>query len=200
MSGLPARVAGLLRGFGARGDAGAPWDCQSQLVPVRSRIARLDAACPPDLVHEVHLEVLSVFGRSIGADFHPWPPIEPPTEGLISVAGRFDERPGERDFGLLLQPEEIDDGRLVRVAWLIDLYLPKSWRRRGAGTALMEVLLELWERIGVGAVRTTATAEGRLAYLSWGFSEMSNGGTEDGLTEMRLKLPLLIARPTPNTR
>lgn len=183
------RVTGFFRRAETPGGEAERWDGDSCIAPVRSHIARLDAACSPDLVREIHLELLEAFGRSIGSGFHPQPPVEPPSETLISVAGRFDERPGEHDFGLWLQPEETDDGRLVRVAWLIDLYLPERWRRRGAGTALMGVLLELWEATGFGVVRTTATTEGRPAYLSWGFSEVADQRVDDGLTEMRLVLP-----------
>lgn len=165
------------------------WDGKSHLASVRPRIARLGAASSPSIVREIHLELLVAFGRSIGFGFHPRPPVEAPSETLISVSGRFDERPGQPDFRLWLQPEETDDGRLVRVAWLIDLYLPEIWRRRGAGSALMGGLLELWEATGVGVVRTTATAEGRPAYLSWGFSETADRGADVGLTEMCLKLP-----------
>jgi hypothetical protein len=53
----------------------------------------------------------------------------------------------------------------------------------------LEALLELWERVGVGAARATATAEGHPAYLSWGFSEVGGRRFDDGLTEMRLELP-----------
>jgi hypothetical protein len=53
----------------------------------------------------------------------------------------------------------------------------------------MGLLLDLWEQVGVDAARATATAEGRAAYLSWGFSEVADHGADDGLTEMRLVLP-----------
>jgi hypothetical protein len=53
----------------------------------------------------------------------------------------------------------------------------------------MGALVELWEATGVGAARTTATAEGRTAYLSWGFSAVTDQGGDNGLTEMRLELP-----------
>lgn len=170
---------------------------ETHLATVRARIARLDATCPPDLVRETHLELLGAFGESIGFGFHPWASVEPPSEDLITVAGRFEEVPGEPDFRLWLQPEEVDDGRVVRVAWLIDLFLPERWRRRGAGTALMAGLVELWERVGVDAARATATAEARPAYLSWGFSEVGGRGFGGGLSEMRLELPR--TRPTAGT-
>lgn len=157
--------------------------------PVRSSISRLSAESPPGLIREVHLELLEAFGISIGFGFREQTPLEPPSDDLIIVFGRFDPRAREREFGLQLFTEKLDDGRVGRVAWLIDLYLPERWRGRGAGTALMGGLLELWETTGVGVVQTTATAEGRPAYLSWGFSEVADRGADDGLTEMRLKLP-----------
>ena len=181
-----SKLFGVLR----RSAGPAPrWDGESHLAPIRSRIGRLDLTCPPDVMREAHLELLEAFGRSIGSGFHPRQSAERPSEDLISVFGRFEKRADDAQFGLWLQPEEGDHGGVARIAWLVDLYLPERWRGRGAGTALMGALIELWEKVGVDAVRTTATAEGHPAYLSWGFSEVGDQGLDDALTEMRLELP-----------
>lgn len=166
-----------------------PWNGDAYLAPVRSRIGQLRAASPPDLVREIHVELLQAFGESIGVGFHPQPALESRTEDLITVFGRFDSRAGQRDFGLRLQFEETDDGRFIRVAWLIDLYIPERWRHRGAGTALMGALLEFWERIDVDEVRATAAGDGQAAFPSWGFEPAASEEPDRGLVPLRLELP-----------
>lgn len=180
-------ISFLRRAQPGRRDAG-PWDGDARLVPVRARIARLQAAPSPDLIHEIHLELLQAFGESIGLGFHPQPALESPAEDLIAVFGRFDRRAAQRDFGLQLHSEETDDGRLIRIAWLIDLYLPEGWRRRGAGTALIVTLLELWEQIDVDEVRATTAGDGQSAFPSWGFEPDPARGPSHGLVPVRLKL------------
>lgn len=159
------------------------------LSAVRSRISQLDAGSPPALIREVHLELLRDLGRSIGFGFHEQIPFEPPTDDLIIVQGRFNRRAHGREFGLHLVTEELEDGHLGRVAWLIDPYLPERCRRQGVGTALMEALLDLWERVGVAEARATTVGDGQSALPSWGFVADPRRPPEGGLLPVRLRLP-----------
>jgi len=104
------------------------------------------------------------------------------------VLGRFDRHAPQREFGLQLGTETFDGGRLGRVAWVIDLYLPKKCRRKGAGTRLIESLLELWEQAGVGAARATTTEVGFVAFTSWGFAQVRDD-LGHGLQSVKLLLP-----------
>lgn len=142
----------------------------------------------PELIRDTHLFLLESFGTSIGFDFYPQPLLEPSSRKRITVFGRFDRRAPQREFGLQLSLEEIEDGRLGRVAWVTDLYLPERRRRQGAGTRLMDSLLELWEGVGVSAARATTTDEGFAAFTSWGF-ERVRSDLEDSLWPVRLQLP-----------
>lgn len=117
------------------------------------------------------------------------PPLDPPSEDLIIVQGRFDRRTREREFGLHLFVEMQDDARPGLIAWVIDLSLPERCRRQGAGTVLMAALLELWQRIGVLEVRATTAGDGQLAFPSWGFEADPHGGPNHGLLPVRLALP-----------
>jgi GNAT superfamily N-acetyltransferase len=159
------------------------------LAAVRSRISQLDAESPPALICEVHLELLKALGRSIGFGFHEQIPLERPTDDLIIVQGRFNRRAHGREFGLHLVTEELEDRDLGRVAWLIELYLPERCRRQGVGTALMEALLQLWERIGVAEARATTVGDGQSAFLSWGFTADPRHPPEGGLLPVCLRLP-----------
>jgi len=159
------------------------------LAAVRSRISQLDAESAPAVIREVHLELLRALGRSIGFGFHEQIPLEPPTDDLIIVQGRFNRRAHGREFGLHLVTEEFEDGHLGRVAWLIELYLPERCRRQGVGTALMEALLQLWERIGVAEARATTVGDGQWAFPSWGFADDPRRLPEDGLVSVRLRRP-----------
>src|SRR4029077_6324987 len=103
--------------------------------------------------------------------------------------GRFDRRAHGREFGLHLVTEELEDRHLGRVAWLIELYLPERRRRQGVGTALMEALLDLWERVGVAEARATTVGDGQSAFPSWGFTADPRHPPEDGLLPLRLPLP-----------
>jgi GNAT superfamily N-acetyltransferase len=141
------------------------------------------------LIREVHLELLGAFGRSIGLGFHEQMPLEPPTDDLIIVQGRFNQRARGREFSLHLVTEELEDGHPGRVAWLIELYLPERCRHQGMGTALMETLLQLWERVGVAEARATTVGDGQLAFPSWGFAADPRHPPEDGLLPVRLQLP-----------
>jgi GNAT superfamily N-acetyltransferase len=161
----------------------------ADLVAVRSTISRLDTESDPDSIREVHLDLLDAFGRTIGFGFHEQPPSAPASEGLIVVFGRFDPRAREREFGLQLFTERSEDGRPVRVAWVIELYLPEGCRRQGAGTALMETLLELWERIGVAEARATTVGDGQLAFPSWGFEPDPRHPRDHSLLPLHLPLP-----------
>lgn len=106
----------------------------------------------------------------------------------MMVLGRFDRHAPQREFGLQLGTEKLDNGRPGRVAWVIDLYLPKKCRRKGAGTRLIESLLELWEQAGVAAARATTTEVGFKAFTSWGFARIQ-GGLKDQLQPVHLLLP-----------
>jgi GNAT superfamily N-acetyltransferase len=165
------------------------WSGEGELAPAIARIGELHAGSPPDLVYAIHIELLEAFGRSVGFGFYPQPPLEPPSESLISVRGRFDRRAYEREFGAQLFAENSEDGGLARMAWVIELYLPERCRRRGAGTGLMEALLRLWEQVGVDEVRVTTVGDGQYAFPSWGFESDPEGGPEDGLMPLRLVLP-----------
>jgi GNAT superfamily N-acetyltransferase len=159
------------------------------LAAVHSRISQLHAESPPALIREVHLELLRALGRSIGFSFHEQMPLEQPTDDLIIVQGRFNRRAHGREFGLHLVTEELEDGHLGRVAWMIELYLPVRCRRQGVGTALMEALLQLWERVGVGEARATTVGDGQSAFPSWGFAADPRHPSEDGLLSVRQRLP-----------
>jgi GNAT superfamily N-acetyltransferase len=104
------------------------------------------------------------------------------------VLGRFDRHAPQREFSLQLGMEKLDSGRLGRVAWVIDLYLPKKSRRKGAGTRLVESLLELWEQAGVVAARAITTEVGFAAFTSWGFAPVEDD-QEDQLQPVNLLLP-----------
>ena len=183
---MPKRrlTIGRIRGGPARHRSG-----DGDLAAVRSRISQLDPESPPALIREVHLELLRAFGRSIGFGFHEQIPLEPPTDDLIIVQGRFNRRAHGREFGLHLVTEEFEDGHLGRVAWLIELYLPERCRRQSVGTALMEALLQLWERIGVAEARATTVGDGQSAFPSWGFAADPRHPPEGGLLPVRLRLP-----------
>jgi len=140
----------------------------------------------PELIREAHLFLLDRIGRNMGLAFHPQPSLEPPTDERIMVLGRFDTRARQREFGLELGVEE---ARHVRVAWLIDLYIPESRRNQGFGTRLMRDLVNLWVEAGVSEARLTATADGLGAYECWGFvADDSRDRLEVDLHSMRLKL------------
>jgi GNAT superfamily N-acetyltransferase len=143
----------------------------------------------PREIYEVHLKVLGAVGRSIGFGFHEQVPYEPPDENLINVFGRFDRRAEKREFGLQLFTEAREGGSPGVVAWVIELYLPERCRRQGAGTILMETLLELWERIGVAEARATTVGDGQSAFPSWGFEPDPRPGRDHGLLPVRLWLP-----------
>jgi GNAT superfamily N-acetyltransferase len=153
-------------------------------LPEPLRPVTVDA--DPDLIRDVHLFLLDRVGRSMGLAFHPQPCLEPPTYERIVVFGRFDRRAAQREFGLEIG---VDSRRDARVAWLIDLYIPETRRNQGFGTKLMADLIELWSRIGVTEARLTATADGLLAYESWGFTADDSRDEPDvGLRPMRLQL------------
>jgi len=141
------------------------------------------------VIRDAHLELLKSLGRSIGFGFHEQMPLEPPTDDLIIVQGRFNRRAHRREFGLHLVTEELEDGHLGRVAWLIELYLPERCRGQGVGTALMEALLQLWERVGVAEARATTVGDGQWAFPSWGFAADPRHPREGGLLPVRLRLP-----------
>lgn len=101
--------------------------------------------------------------------------------------GRFDRHAPQREFGLQLGTEKLDNGHLGRVAWVIDLYLPKKCRRKGAGTRLMNSLVELWAQAGVAAARATTTEVGFAAFTSWGFAQVQDD-PEDELKSVHLFL------------
>lgn len=159
------------------------------LAAVRSRLSQLDSERPPAVIREVHLELLKALGRSIGFGFHEQMPLEPPTDDLIIVQGRFNRRAHDREFGLHLVTEELEDGHLGRIAWLNELYLPERCRRQGVGTALMETLLQLWERVGVAEARATTVGDGQSAFPSWGFTADPRHPPEGGLLPVCLRLP-----------
>ena len=153
-------------------------------LPEPSRPVNLEA--DPELIREAHLFVLDRLGRALGLAFHPQPCLEPPTYERIVVFGRFDPRARQREFGLEIG---VESGRHVRVAWLIDLYIPERRRSQGFGTRLMKELVELWDQIGVAEARLTATAEGLPAYESWGFTADDSRERPDvGLQPVSLKL------------
>jgi len=144
------------------------------------------ADADPQLIRDAHLFLLDRIGCSMGLAFHPQPLLEPPTYERIVVLGRFDPGARQREFGLELGVEE---ARHVRIARLIDLYLPESHRGQRFGTRLMRDLVDLWGRVGVSEIRLTATADGLPAYESWGFvADHSHDRPDFGLHPMRLKL------------
>jgi GNAT superfamily N-acetyltransferase len=108
------------------------------------------------------------------------------------VLGRFDRHAPQREFGLQLGTEKLDSGRLGRVAWVIDLYLPQKSRRKGAGTRLVKSLLELWEQAGVVAARAITTDVGFAAFTSWGFAPV-----EDDQEDQLQPVNLLLSRTGP---
>jgi hypothetical protein len=169
----------------------------ANLAAVRSAISRLDPESDPVLIREVHLDLLKVFGRTIGFGFHEHPPLEPASEDPIIVFGRFDPRAREREFGLQILTERAADGRPDRVAWLTDLYLPKGCRRQGAGTTLIEALIHLWERVGVIEVRATTAGDGQLAFPSWGFTADPRHRLDHSLLPLHLRLPRQAVSPDP---
>ena len=130
---------------------------------MRSRFGEFDDRCSPGRVHEVHLELLGAFGRSIGFDFFGRTPIEPLEQESTYVFGRFDWRARDREFGLHLTAERSAGSPTMRIARLIDLYLPEPSRHQGAGTRLMDLLLELWSGSGSrkSGRRPSATVSGR---------------------------------------
>ncbi|MBS1862861.1 MAG: GNAT family N-acetyltransferase [Actinobacteria bacterium] len=153
-------------------------------LPEPSRAVNLEA--DPELIREAHLFALDRLGRAMGLAFHPQPCLEPPTHERVVVFGRFDPRAGQREFGLEIG---VESGRDVRVAWLIDLYIPERRPNQGFGTRLMKDLVELWVQIGVAEARLTATAEGLPAYESWGFTADESRERRDvGLQPVSLKL------------
>jgi GNAT superfamily N-acetyltransferase len=154
--------------------------------PLPEPSGHVTADAGPELIRDAHLFLLDQIGRSMGLAFHPQPSLEPPTDERIVVLGRFDTKARQREFGLELGVEE---ARHVRVAWLIDLYIPESRRDQGFGTRLMRDLVNLWGGVGVSEARLTATADGLLAYESWGFvADDSRDRLDVGLHPMRLKL------------
>lgn len=161
----------------------------THLAEVQSRIAGLPADSSPQLIYEVHLELLAAFGRSIGFGFNPQTPSEPPDEELIPVFGWFDRDAQRREFGLQIHPERSAACTTVGVARMIELYLPERTRREGAGTALMDALIMLWERVGLDEVRMTTVGDGQYAFPSWGFEPDPRRGPDDGLLPLRLALP-----------
>lgn len=162
---------------------------EAELIAVRSRFGELDDRCSPGRVHEVHLELLGAFGCSIGFDFFGRTPIEPPEQESTYVFGRFDRRARDREFGLHLTAERSAGSPTMRIARLIDLYLPEPSRRQGAGTRLMDVMQELWERIGIEEVRATTVGDGQRAFPSWGFEPDPVRPPDSGLLPLRLRLP-----------
>jgi GNAT superfamily N-acetyltransferase len=149
-----------------------------------SRPVTIDA--DPGLIREAHLFLLDRLGRDMGLAFHPQPCLEPPAYERIVVFGRFDPRAPQREFGLEIG---VEAGRDVRVAWLIDLYIPERQRNQRFGTRLMSDLVELWGRIGVTEARLTATTDSLPAYESWGFiADDSRDELDVGLRPMRLQL------------
>lgn len=160
----------------------------ADLAAVRSAISRLGPESEAGLIREVHLDLLKAFGRTIGFGFHEQRPLDPPSEDLTIVQGRFDRCARGREFGVHLFVET-QDGRPALIAWVIDLYLPERCRRQGGGTVLMAALLELWERIGVLEVRATTAGDGQMAFPSWGFKTDPQGGPNHGLLPVRLALP-----------
>ena len=158
------------------------------LADVRSRIAELPANSSPLLVYEMHVELLVAFGRRIGFDFHPQRPSEPPDEELIAVFGWFDRNAPRREFGLQIYPDRSAAGTTVRVAWIIELYLPECCRREGAGTVVMDALIMLWKRMGLDEVRVTTVGDGQYAFPSWGFEPDPQRRRDDGLLPLRLTL------------
>ena len=161
----------------------------------RARVIAPSSPIPPDSdpesIRNAHLFLLENFGRSIGFGFYAQPLLEPSSTERITVLGRFDRHAPQREFGLQLGTEKLDNGRLGRVAWVNDLYLPKKCRRKGAGTRLIESLLELWEQAGVAAARATTTGVGFAAFTSWGFAQLQ-GTLEDKLQPV---YPLLRCIP-----
>lgn len=156
----------------------------SPALPEPSGSVTADA--DPELIRDAHLFLLDRIGRSMGLAFHPQPLLEPPTYERIVVLGRFDPKARQREFGLELGVEE---ARHVRIAWLIDLYIPESRRDQGFGTRLMRDLVKLWGRVGVSEVRLAATTDGLPAYESWGFvADDSHNRLDFGLHPVRLKL------------
>ncbi len=138
----------------------------------------------PELIRDAHLFLLDRIGRSMGLAFHPQPLLEPPTYERIVVLGRFDPEARQREFGLELGVEE---ARHVRIARLIDLYLPESHCGQRFGTRLMRNLVDLWGQVGVSEVLLAATADGLPAYESWGFVADDTHEPDFGLHPMRLK-------------
>jgi hypothetical protein len=53
----------------------------------------------------------------------------------------------------------------------------------------MDVLLELWERIGIEEVRATTVGDGQRAFPSWGFEPDPVPPPDSGLLPLRLRLP-----------
>ncbi|HEU4599369.1 MAG TPA: GNAT family N-acetyltransferase [Solirubrobacterales bacterium] len=154
--------------------------------PLPEPSGHVTADADPELIRDAHLFLLDRIGRNMGLAFHPQPSLEPPTDERIVVLGRFDTRARQREFGLELGVEE---ARHVRVAWLIDLYIPESRRNQGFGTRLMRDLVNLWAEAGVSEARLTATADGLGAYECWGFvADDSRDRLDVGLHPMRLKL------------
>jgi GNAT superfamily N-acetyltransferase len=146
----------------------------------------------PESIRDAHLVLLENFGRSIGFGFYAQPLLKPSSAERITVLGRFDRYAPQREFGLQLGMEQLDNGRLGRVAWVIDLYLPRKCRRKGAGTRLIESLMKLWEEAGAAAARATTTEVGFAAFTSWGFTRVQ-GELEDQLQPVHLLLPRDIA-------
>jgi hypothetical protein len=87
------------------------------------------------------------------------------------VQGRFNRRARSRGrgFGLHLITEEMEDGHLGRVAWLIELYLPERCQP-GSGDRADGRAAGLWEQVGVAEARTTMVGNGQSAFPSWGFA------------------------------
>jgi len=110
------------------------------LAAVRSRISQLDAESPPALIREVHLELLRALGRSIGFGFHEQMPLEPPTNDLIIIQGRFNRRAHGREFGLHLVSPDDHGGR-----WPVGLPILglRSRSSAPAGGGLLPVRLRL---------------------------------------------------------
>lgn len=142
----------------------------------------------PESIRDAHLVLLENFGRSIGFGFYAQPLLEPSSTERITVLGRFDRHEPQREFSLQLGTGNLDNSHLGRVAWVIDLYLPKKRRRKGAGTRLIQSLLELWEQAGVATARATTTEIGFAAFTSWGFARVQSN-LEDELRSVHLLLP-----------
>jgi GNAT superfamily N-acetyltransferase len=157
-------------------------DPRGALAALGPQIAALAPDSGPDLILSTHHELLAAFGRSFGYGFHPQPPIEAPSDQLISVFGRLDPRARQREFSLWICEKELEDGTSGRRADIVELFLPERCRGRGAGTTLIEALLELWTRIGVREVRATASGDGSCAFAAWGFAL----AREDSMTPPRL--------------